>query len=283
MGQDDNRLYAYVINPHRDLPLTTAPIERPWMDQWQGESPYRCLPLVLANQGGWLIRNSTNFTAIWNGGYHQSCLRLDFGTPPPAQPPTASVLGWGVVEVSPAYRPAPPAPRDRDVHSHFGGGILTFYIPYLFRTPPGINLWVKGPNNWIKDGAQALEGIVETDWMVGAFTMSWKLTRPDYPVRFERGEPICMVVPVPRGLAEGLEPVSLPLASRPDLLREYAVWEQKRNAFNAALAQRDPEAALRGWQRDYFKGQTAGGVAAPEHQTRLRLKEFGPPEEPPRV
>jgi hypothetical protein len=283
MGQDDNRLYAYVINPERDMPLTTAPIERAWIDHWQGESPYRCLPLVLANQGGWLIRNSTPFTAIWDGGYHQSCLRLDFGQPPPAQPAPVNVFGFSFVGVSQGAPAAPPVQPDRDAHSHFGGGIVSFNIPYLFRTPPGINLWVKGPSNWLKDGAQALEAIVEADWMVASFSMNWRLTRPNHPVRFERGEPICMVVPVPRGLAEGLEPVSLPLESNPDLHREYGLWEQKRNAFNAALAQHDPEAARRGWQRDYMKGQTAGGAAAPSHQTRLRLKEFIRLDEPPKV
>ena len=46
--------------------------------------------------------------------------------------------------------------------SHFGEAVLTFSLPYLFRTPRGVNLWVKGPSNWIKDGIQPLEGIVET-------------------------------------------------------------------------------------------------------------------------
>ena len=252
------------------------------MDEWQGASPYRCLPLVLANQGGWLIRNSTSFTALWDGGYHQSCLHLDSGLPAPAPPPSVNVLGCSVVEVSQGYRSAPSARSVGGAHSHFGGGIVSFNIPYLFRTPPGINLWVKGPSNWIKDGAQALEAVLETDWMVASFTMNWKLTRPGYPVRFERGEPICMVVPVRRGLAEGLEPVSLPLQSCPDLQREYGAWEQKRNDFNAALAQHDPEAARRGWQRDYLRGLTAGGTAAPDHQTRLHLKEFIRLEEPPK-
>ena len=56
--------------------------------------------------------------------------------------------------------------------------------------------------------AQPLEGIVETDWLPATFTMNWRLTRPNYPVHFEAGDPICMVVPVPRGLAESLVPVA---------------------------------------------------------------------------
>jgi hypothetical protein len=283
MGENDNRFYAYEMSPPLDMPLTAAPRERAWMTQWHGEaSPYRCLPMVLANQAGWLILNSTSFTAIWDGGAHQSSLQLHFGPAPAGQPSYDGGFGFGVVEVASAYRPsAPPARSVRHISSLFGGGIVTFNVPYLFRTPPGINLWIKGPSNWIRDGAQALEAIVEADWMVASFTMNWKLTRPHYPVRFERGEPICMVMPLPRGLAEGLEPITLPLASQPDLEREYLTWQQKRNEFNAALKQHDPEAVRAGWQRDYQKGVTAEGTAAPEHQTRLRLKEFTRPEEPP--
>src|SRR5207237_350247 len=142
--------------------------------------------------------------------------------------------------------------------------------PYLFRTPPGVNLWVKGPTNWIKDGAQPLEGIVETDWLPATFTMNWKLTRPHYPVRFERGEPICMLVPVPRGLAEGLEPVLAPLHQEPDLQREYLEWQRSREDFNRGLDHLRPDAVERGWQRDYVKGLTPSGARAIEHQTRLQ-------------
>jgi hypothetical protein len=284
MGQDDNRLYAYVINASLDMPLTTAPHDRAWMDQWPDRAPYRCLPLVIANQAGWLIRNSTTFTAVWNGGHAQDSLKLDFGPPPPAQQPFANPLGFGVVDIfhtHPPTQPARQAPTSRFITSLFGGGVVTFNVPYLFRTPRGVNLWVKGPTNWIKDGAQALEGVVESDWIASSFTMNWKLTRPNYPVRFERGEPICMVVPVPRGLAEGLEPIQLPLESRPELLQEYMAWEKKRDAFNAALTQREPEAVKHGWQRDYQKGITAAGTQAPMHQTRVRLKEFTSLDKPP--
>src|SRR5205807_231232 len=102
---------------------------------------------------------------------------------------------------------------DDRIKSHFGAGVVTFTIPYLFRTPKGVNLWVKGPTNYFKDGAAPLEGVVETDWAVSSFTMNWKLTRPGLPVRFARGEPICMIVPVPRGLAEELDPHQAPIAT----------------------------------------------------------------------
>src|SRR5262249_41138013 len=157
---------------------------------------------------------------------------------------------------------------DQRIMSHFGSGTFTIAIPYLFRTPQGVNLWVKGPTNWIKDGGQPLEGIVETDWLPATFTMNWKLTRPHYPVHFAKGEPICMVLPVARGLAESLAPVRLPLSEAPELKREYEQWQESRKVFNAGLELRQPEAIQRGWQRDYVKGVMPSGAQAAEHQTR---------------
>jgi Family of unknown function (DUF6065) len=43
----------------------------------------------------------------------------------------------------------------------------------VFRTPPGCNLYVRGPANSPKDGIAALEGIIETDWSEATFTMNW--------------------------------------------------------------------------------------------------------------
>ena len=151
----------------------------------------------------------------------------------------------------------------------FGGGVLTFTMPFLFRTPPGIDLWVKGPSNWIKDGVQPLEGVVETDWAVSTFTMNWKLTRPDLVVRFERDEPICMIVPVARGLAESLAPRRMPIGEAPETQEQYEAWSRSRSEFNTMLSVPNSEAVRRGWQKDYTLGLTPSGHRAPGHRTSL--------------
>ena len=102
--------------------------------------------------------------------------------------------------------------------------MITFNLPFLFRTPRDINLWVKGPTNWPKDGVTALEGLVESDWTSASFTMNWKITRPNQLVRFERGEPICMVLPYPRHYLERFEPAQLPLAADKDVHDAYVQW-----------------------------------------------------------
>ena len=40
----------------------------------------------------------------------------------------------------------------------------------------------------------------------------------------------------------------------------------------------ESEAVKRGWQKDYVRGMTVGGVRAKEHQTKLRLEDFADKE-----
>jgi hypothetical protein len=243
---DDTTFRAYETHPPQDMEIEPAPVQREWMDQCHERFPYRCLPLVLANQAGWTIPCPTRFTVRWNGGPRKQDLRLWF----------------------------PKGCRETRIQSHFGYGVLTISLPYLFRTPSGINLWVKGPSNWIKDAIQPLEGIVESDWSSATFTMNWKVTREHHAIRFEKGEPICMVVPWPRGLVEQLRPRREPLAHNKKLAAEFQAWSDNRRAFNRALGAFDEQAAKQGWQKDYFLGRQADGRRFPQHQTHLDVKEF---------
>jgi hypothetical protein len=237
--------YALYDNQPDDLFPEPAPIPRAWMDAAHLRHPYRCLPLVIANQCGWVLRCPTGFRAYWYGGNAKEDVELRFDRP-----------------------------EENRILSHFGSGVITFTIPFLFRTPPGINLWVKGPANWVKDGVQPLEGVVETDWLASTFTMNWKITRVCEWVRFEAGEPFCMLVPVPRGLVELLEPRVELLAGNPELKEQYQRWEASRSGFLVGLQSRDPEAVARGWQKDYFQGKTPSGQPFDSHQTRLNVKPF---------
>ena len=248
------------------MPLSTAPVDRAWMDATDQHFAYRCLPLAIANQAGWLIHNPATFMAWWDGGPRLENLTLQFGSAP-ASP-------WSFTINSNTLAAGSPAAVDPRIMSHFGSGVLTFSIPFLFRTPPGVNLWVKGPTNYFKDGVHPLEGIVETDWLPATFTMNWKITRPHHPIRFERGEPICMIVPLPRGFSENLDPIYKSLQDEPVLEREYREWMKSRADFLTNLAAREPEAVKQAWQKDYNKGVTPLGEQAAEHQTRLHLREF---------
>lgn len=239
-------LVAWEVDDPDGIHLEPAPADRDWMDASNLRFAYRCLPLVIANQAGWILRCPVRVSARWNGGMQASDIRLWF----------------------------PPRRKDPRIISHFGEGVLTFSIPFLIRTPPGVNLWVKGPSNWLKDGIQPLEGIIETDWLESTFTMNWRFTRPGVTVRFEQDEPFCMIVPVPRGYVEGFAPEQRPLEQDPELRAAYERWKQARRQFNADLKDFDSAAAQQGWQRDYMLGRDSGGQAFADHQTRLHVRSF---------
>jgi hypothetical protein len=229
------------------MELTPAPVRREWMTGMRDGFAQRCLPLLLANQAGWELRNPTPLSATWDGGDGLEALSVE------------PLVETALVPAS----------------SHFGYGILTWTIPYLFRTSPSFNLLVRGPVNRPKDGAAPLEGLVETDWSPATFTMNWKLTRPGLTVRFEQDEPIAMIVPMRRGELEAFDTRRTALDDHPDEGDGYRKWRQDREAFLYTLRNADREAVGRGWQGDYFRGTLGSPPAsAGRHQTRVRLESF---------
>ena len=241
-------LIAYRLNP-TPMRLVPAPGARDWMEATAERFANRCLPLLIANQAGWLLLNGHAFDAVWNGGAGKEALHLSYRE---GEPPYPAL-------------------------SHFGHGILTWHVPYLFRTPTGWNLLARGPANWPKEGIFALEGVVETDWAVATFTMNWKLTTPGRRVGFEPGDPVCMLVPQRRGELEGFRPLVRDLAEDPDLAAAHRAWTSSRSAFLEGLSTGDEAAVKQAWQRHYFRGTTPDGRASPQHQTKLRLREFDDP------
>ncbi|GLF92624.1 DUF6065 family protein [Streptomyces yaizuensis] len=242
-------LLAYRLPDTPDLPIVPAPARRDWWDGTTLHYAYRCLPLLMANQNGWWVLNDRAFTVRWNGGTATSdlCVRYADG-------------GTGA-------RPA---------MSHFGHGILTFQVPYLFRTPPGWNLVVRGPANLPKDGAHPLEGLVETDWAVATFTMNWKITRPGAEIGFEAGEPFLMLLPQRRGELERFRAAEVPISRMPDA-DDHRAWHDSRMGFAHEILAADAAVAADMWQRHYMRGtHPAADQPFPGHQRRLRLRDFSP-------
>lgn len=238
-------LTAYVIDGH-ELRVRPAPIEREWMDASNERFAYRCLPLNIANAHGWEILCTTPFSAIWDGR-----TTID------------------AVRITSKSKVAPLAV------SHFGGGTLTFHVPCLFQTEPGVDLFVTGPLNRPKDAIAPLSGIVETDWSPYTFTMNWLFTRPLKIVNFEIDEPFCHLFPIVRGSLDGIAPRICALSQNPRLSREFREWSDGRNAFNAALANPASQAAIERWQKNYFRGVCPSGARGSKgHCTRLRLQPF---------
>ena len=224
--------------------IRPAPLAREWMDASAEKFAYRCLPLNIANCQGWEMLNTRGFTATWNGSGATDAVKIVFDESPAA--PSAL--------------------------SHFGSGIVTFGVRGLFRTPEGIDLCVTGPINRPKAGIQALTGVIETDWSEFGFTMNWIFTDKDRPVRFEKGEPFCTIYPIPRGLAESMDPVVMRGDVDSELWRKHMAHRMSRYDFNKALKVSSSPAQAKGWQRSYFVGPDE--PPKPEHRTKVKLKPF---------
>jgi hypothetical protein len=239
-------LIAYRVSDWPPMRLVPAARGRQWMDATRDRHANRCLPLLMANQSGWWVLNSHPIEVFWTGGWDPSCMR---------------VRSLDNADRCPA-------------NGHFGEGVLTFTLPYLFRTPAGYNLQVRGPANLPKDGIQALEGIVETDWSYATFTMNWKVTRPRTPIIFEKDEPICMIVPQKRRALEAFEPTVRDANSEPQFAQSFYRWWHSRTEFIEALSRPGSEELKEGWQKHYFQGVHLDGASAEEHQSKLELQSF---------
>ena len=248
-SSDDKRvLQAFRTNLSSSYPrIVPATPDRAWMDNtgttgsgWAN----RCLPLRIANQHGWFLLNDADFEVVWGGRNTRDNLKVTYQ----GQKPTLA-------------------------SSMFGYGILTFVIPYVFRTPPGFNLWARGPANLWKDGIAPLDGITETDWLPYSFTMNWVCTRRLKTITFRKDEPICMIVPVRRDDMEAFSPEIRNLDSDPELETGFDAWHRARlEAVKTSGVVQGRQAVKQ--QGQYIRGEGHVGERAMGLQTRLNIKSF---------
>ena len=242
------KLHCYQIHS-KGPKIVAGRSHRCWMDQTRQRYAYRCLPLTIANAMGWEILLPARMKAEWNGGSELTDVMVASDDPAWAAHLLAS--------------------------SHFGHGILTFPIGYLFRTEPGVALWVRGVPNQPKDGIVPLEGIVETDWLDFPFTMNWQFTRPG-SITFEKGEPFCFITPISYHALDEVKPEIIPLNEDAELAAQFRAYSEARVKFNDRLAQDDPATVQEAWQKWYMRGQRPfGGDSQPQplHLSKLRLAE----------
>ena len=129
LPEEELALRAYRTGPP-PAAIVPAPATRAWIEATDQRFARRCLPLMMANQAGWFVLGSHSVRVTWDGGPGMEALRLEFLS---GEPPYPAL-------------------------SHFGAGILTFTVPYLFRTPPGWNLLARGPPTGRKTGPSPLRG-----------------------------------------------------------------------------------------------------------------------------
>jgi hypothetical protein len=227
--------------------LVAADPKRAWMDAFPERHAYRCLPLAIANAYGWEILSPCALDIEWRGG-------LD-----------AKDIKFKAADGYPAL--------DHFVASNFTRGIVTFHTGYLFRTSPGWQLMATGPTNRPKHGIAPMTGLIESDWLPYPFTMNWQLTSPG-KVHFDKGEPFCLIYPVPQGALNEVTPVIKPITAEPELESQLKAWREKREEFMRGFDANDPVILKQQWQKFYFRGEFAeAGIKATTHENKLRLND----------
>ncbi len=240
-------LVGFILHDDSDWVLEPAPVKRDWMEANDGFA-YRCLPLTIANAAGWVIRSPVAFTAIWNGGLNKHDTKI--------------------------FMEDPIGKHKDSIKSHFGSGIITVQLPWLFQTQKErLSLTVRGLPNYFKRNAHPCEGRVEIDWLPFTFTMNWKILEPHVPVAFAKGDPICFIEPVQLDCLEAAVPALRPISDYPELKENYDYWNVSRMRFNSR-----PDRTVKDWERHYHNGLTRpdGSKLEPpaHHRTSVKPKKF---------
>lgn len=224
---DDNRIVV------EDL-LVKPPATREWFDKWF----YNCLPLTIGNQYGFILKSEQAFNVIWNGGEKRGDTQISF---------------IGSLDK-----------KQYTVESHFGHGVITVGIPFVLRTPPGINLMTISPPNYIMKNATPMTGVIESDNIRLTFTFNIKIQQPNVVTHFPAGEPLAAFIPIPRYFAD-----SFKIINGKDLFDED-IYNEEVNAFEDHTKKRvisnNAENPRDGLEKDYFYGKDVYGNSFKDHQ-----------------
>jgi hypothetical protein len=220
-----------------------ADFKRDWMDAYPHNFAYRCLPLKIANESGWVVKSPIDFKITYlNDEIPKDSIFVE------------------IDEKDSFYR--------KYILSHFGRGVLTFSLPYLFQTPEPWSLWVRGYPNHYKENVSFLEGVVETYWLQSTFTYNIRLVEKNKPVQFKKGEPLFFFTLVNlKDLQNSKIKTSL-ISEDKELKDSYDKWNASRAAF-LARKDRTPDE----WQKDYFLGKKTDGTTQCPHLTSMKLNE----------
>ncbi len=219
---------------------------RKWMDDTFKRFAYRCVPMTMANSLGWEIINPCAFEAIWLGEESTDSLSIKFDN------------------------------KDLTVNprSHFGSGIITWDLPVIFKTPPGVGMIVQGPANLPKHGVMPLQGFVETNWLPNGFTMNWKITEENKIIRFEKGEPFCRIFPYRIDYVENFQIKVVDSKEHPKFRQQVIDWanDREKGKHESELNAKGSSMSKGYWAANYVKGQDTAGNKQKDHKNAFRCK-----------
>lgn len=250
--EGENYIVAYALDdndyfdPSIEFNIRPGPLKRKWMEE-SGRA-YKCLPLCIANQCGWVIDCPVGFSVMWDGN------------------PSAN-------EGITFQFDDDPARWSKMIIQRFGVGTFTIPIPYVWRTPPGWEIFTRNPPNSYKNNCISLDAVIETEWLPYPFFQTWKIQRPNESVRFEKGEPYAFIHLININFIKEcdlyVDSMSDPINA--DLKKETYKWSDKRKKFQEDWAKKIEagEKLEDDWQKDYTIGRLNDKTPIKNHNTNL--------------
>lgn len=215
-------------------------IEKPGKTrEWFDANFYRCLPLTIGNQYGFIIKSEFDFSFIWDGGLSNESIKFFFTE-------TGDLLNSKY-------------PR---IESHFGNGVITINPPFSLRTPPGVNLMTINPPNHVVPNITVMTGVVEADNLRRNFTFNLKVQIPNIQVHIPAGTPLAAFIPIPRYYSDSFE-----LEYAKNIFDEDVINEELKAADDADIYRLtiEPTLPIKAG-RHYFRGEDVYGNKFPDHQ-----------------
>jgi hypothetical protein len=207
---------------------------------WFSPHFYRCLPLTIGNQYGFIISSEFDISFEWNGGDGLEDSKI--------------YLNEQLNDTDNLKYP--------NVSSHFGHGVITINTPYAFRTPPGVNLMTINPPNYVIPNVTVMTGVIETDNLRRPFTFNLKIQIPNIRTVIPAGYPLAAFMPVPRYYSDKFN-----LDFAENLFSKEIVDEELKAGNDAGNYRENVEPTLKNSVgKHYMQGKDVYGNKFKDHQ-----------------
>lgn len=233
--------HAHQWQSQKYVDLIFEPLKGKPKRHWFVDHAYHCLPLVIGNQYGFVLKSLYNFEVTWNGGPNPDDVTIDMVTSREDYNLTSGL---------------------QSIHPHFGMGTFTIQTTYQLRTSSGINLVTINPPNTFIDGIHHMTGVIETDNLRRDFSYNLKITRPNTTISIHKGDYIGCFIPYPRHFIDQFQLIS------PTQNDEVIAERDCAKAFGAERSHNDIHKKY-GIGKRYKRGEDVYGNKFEDHQTRL--------------
>jgi len=214
---------------------------------WFTNHAYHCLPLVIGNQYGFVVKSIYDFEVEWNGGDSVDDVKVKILSDQDTYTKNHNL---------------------QNINSHFGMGVVTVQTAFSLRTPPGINLITINPPNYFIDGLYHMTGVVETDNLRRDFTYNLKLTRPNYKVTVKTGDYIGCFIPYPRHFIDKFE-----IVDSKQIFNEKEISEEMQCMIDFAKERSEYDKSKPNHNgKRYWRGEDIYGNKFSDHQISLDKK-----------